>query len=112
MEAQRAKPAIKAWETLRPQVQALYDAEPAGSDFKLRGDKYELLIGPREKQRKVTSMRKLAKALKDVFFDHCQVPLKIIDALLPGDKQKGLIVEDRTGTRPVEAVPIPEEKAA
>jgi hypothetical protein len=114
MEAQRAKPAIKAWETLRPQVQALFDTEPKDKDFKLRGAKYELMIGPRENQRKITSMRKLAKALKDAFFDHCAVPLKIIDVLLPGEKQKGLIVEDRTGSRPVEAVtlPTPEEKAA
>jgi hypothetical protein len=114
-QVQRFKPTAKAHEGLRKEIQALYDAEPSGNDFKLLGAKYEVQIGPRDNERKVSSMAKLFKALTQaVFLLHCSVPMKIIDALLPGDKQKDLVVTARSGSRPVKAValPAPEEKAA
>jgi hypothetical protein len=107
IEAERAKPAIKAWDDMRKQVQALYDASPEAANFTLKGDKYEIQIGPRENERKIPSMRKLFKAIKEaVFLEHCSFPMKIVDALLPGEKQAGLVVTARTGSRPVKAIPL------
>jgi hypothetical protein len=107
IEAERCKPAIKAWEVLRKEVQAIYDASPEAETFTLKGTKYEIQVGPRENERKITSMAKLLKAITQaVFLDHCSFPMKIIDALLPGDKQKSLVVTARTGTRPVKAIPV------
>jgi hypothetical protein len=113
IEAERAKPAVKAWDEARKQIQVLYDSSPADQPFTLKGDKYEIQIGPRENERKITSMAKLFKAVtQKVFLDHCSFPMKIIDALLPGDKQKDLVLQARTGTRPVKAVPLATENKA
>jgi hypothetical protein len=114
-EVQRFKPTAKAHEACRHEIQALYDDAAAGDGFKILGAKYEVQIGPRDNERKVTSMAKLFKALSQaVFLLHCTIPMKIIDALLPGEKQKDVVLTARTGSRPVKAVALPEaeEKAA
>ncbi len=114
-EVQRFKPTAKAHEACRHEIQALYETAAAGDGFKLLGQKYEVQIGPRDNERKVSSMAKLMKALTQaVFLLHCSFPMKIIDALLPGEKQKDLVATARTGSRPVKAValPGPEETAA
>jgi len=115
VQVQRFKPTAKLQETLRKEIQALYDASPPEQDFVLKGDLFEIQIGPRENERKITSMAKLLKAItQKVFLDHCGFPMKIIDALLPGDKQKDLVATARTGTRAVKAIPLAstQEKSA
>jgi hypothetical protein len=108
-EVQRFKPTAKLHEASRKQIQTLYDPSLAEGAFTLKGRKYEVQIGPRENERKIPSMRKLFRAIKEtVFLEHCSFPMKIIDALLPGDKQADLVVTARTGTRPVKAIRLAE----
>jgi uncharacterized small protein (DUF1192 family) len=112
-EVQRFKPTAKKHEAARKAIQALYDAAPADQEFVMEGHDWQIQIGPREKQRTILSMAKLVKAITiKAFLEHCTFPLKIIDALLPGDKQKNLVAESRSGTRPVKAVSSEILKAA
>jgi len=104
-QVQMFKPTVKLHEAARKRIQALYDAAPADQEFILQGHDWQIQIGPREKQRTILSMAKLLKEVTlKVFLEHCTFPLKIIDALLPGDKQSKLVVESRSGTRSVKAV--------
>jgi hypothetical protein len=107
VQVQRFKPTTKLHEAARKQLQALYDASPAEQEFVLKGDLFEIQVGPREMERAIKSVPALIKALtQKVFNTVAKVPLKVIDALVPADQHKDFIVQARTGSRSVKAIQI------
>lgn len=112
VQVQRFKPTLKLHEAARKQLQALYDASPADQQFTLKTDLFEIQIGPRENERAIKSLPALIKALtQKVFNQVAKVPLKVIDALVPADQHGEFIVEARTGSRSVKAIPVNKECA-
>ncbi len=118
VQVQRFKPTTKLHEAARKELQALYDASDAGASYTLKGEHFEIQIGPRENERAIKSIPALIKALtQKVFNQVAKVPLKVIDALVPADQRGEFIVEARTGSRSVKAIPLtppvaPQEKAS
>lgn len=112
VQVQRFKPTAKLHDAARKEVQALYEAAPAEQSFVLKGDLFEIQISEREMERAIVSVPALIKALtQKVFNQVAKVPLKVIDALVPADQQGAFIVQARTGTRSVKAVPLNKEPA-
>lgn len=100
------KPTLNRHEEVRKLIQGNFVASLAGASYTEHGTRFTCIVGPRENERKITDMRKLAKILKDRFFAICSVALKKLDAEGLSDEQlKGLVTQDRTGTRSVKVVP-------
>ena len=90
---------------LREIIRGWYEDAGPDSTFTEVGRNYRLDIGRRSNQRKITSMRRLARAIgQSAWWAHCEYPLKFLAGLLPDDS--GLVSETRTGPRRIEAVAV------
>ncbi|GAC1500022.1 MAG: hypothetical protein NVS1B14_03710 [Vulcanimicrobiaceae bacterium] len=83
---------------------ALHAAPEAA--LSLAGHAYTLQIGPCAQQQRITSMRRLFRAIgQGLFLDNCTFPLKVLDALKLSDTAP-FLTNERTGNRNLTAVPI------
>jgi hypothetical protein len=99
------EPKIKKHAALQRQILACYDDLPAAEDFQAHGDEFTAIIGARGNQRKILDMKKLFKALTpQIFMKICSVPLGKLDAMLPGQEQKGLVEWEQNGPRSLNVV--------
>jgi hypothetical protein len=104
---------VRRHELLAKQIRSWYaDAEP-GSGFTLEGTEYRVVLGPRNMQRRITSMSKVFTRLgRSTFLKHCSIALGILENLLSGTDVDELTVWEQTGPRKLEAVPLEKSRVA
>ena len=98
-------PDLDRAEALRKQISAFYINEDPNREFLAEGKLYALRIGKRAIQRIVTAvgMRKLFKHLgQSQFLLNCTFPMNKLDEL----KLEGVVSEERTGPRKIEAIAL------
>jgi hypothetical protein len=96
---------ITEHETLRKQVETWFESYPAGRDFTVSGDFYDVQVGPKQLVRKVLDMGKLFKFLGATrFLQFCSFPMSAVDANLSAEEQKEYIEAQRTGRRTIKPV--------
>jgi len=103
------KPTADYREALGKEIQRRYAGEPSDQEFALSGAEAVIQVGMRKMERFIPSVLQLYKISKlkiGDFLGHCSVTLAAAETIPNG---KTLIREERTGTRPLKAVPIPKD---
>ena len=98
-------PDLDRAEELRKQIAAKFENEDPAREFSIEGRLYVLRIGKRAINRVVTvsGMRKIFKKLGHAeFLATCSFPKQKLDEL----KLEGIIEEERTGPRKIEAIAL------
>lgn len=107
-EQQRAKPWLKELEALKAELQAECLDMPADKPVRLEGNLYYVDLSARENRREITDKSKAWAALKkaigiDKLIAALSIPLKVLDASVPAEKQVGYVKTERTGSRDISA---------
>lgn len=107
------KPTADRLEALKEEIRSWYADQPGDFTTQVSGQLYDVQVGPRRNERKVSNMAKLFRLVgRAAFLARCSFPLKSIDELFAG-KPTPFLVEDRTGNRDIKAVArMPLQKAA
>lgn len=92
------KKTIRAW--------ADDDGIAANAKVAYRGAKHVSTVSDRTAQRRFRSMRKLAKFLGKLFWDHCEFSVTLWDGLELPNKPADWLVKEQTGSRKVSFAPI------
>lgn len=111
----RNKTKIDREEELRKRFAEAYEDEDPEHTFEVDGTRTErqfvALIGPRGNRREIVDVPGVFRRLgKTLFFAICTLPLGKLDALMDASKQKGLVVNERTGPRSVKVIVKPEKE--
>ena len=103
--AVRMKGSLKLFETLKKKIRAAYMGQDAEAVFLAEGHQFLIEVGPRENERVIADMEKLAKLVgMTEFFARCSFTLRAAEELLDEAQLAQVILSDRTGTRPLKAV--------
>jgi hypothetical protein len=107
------EPKIKKHKALEKQILACYEDSPPGEDFQAHGEEFTAVIGARGNRRKIVDMAAVLKRMgKAIFFKLCDMPLGKLDAIIPEQEQKGIVVWEQSGSRSVKVVTKTEPKKA
>jgi hypothetical protein len=99
-------PDIARYDVLKRAIKSWFDGAPADADGIVEGRVYGLHLSARERERRVRSMRDLVKVIGlDKFLELASVPIGALEDLLGKTRAASLVIEARTGSRRIKAVP-------
>jgi hypothetical protein len=99
-------PEVARYDTLKRAIKSWFDHVPADADGIVEGAVYRLHLSPRERERRVRSMRDLIAVIGlEKFLELASVPIGAIEDNLGKTRAAALITEARTGSRRIKAVP-------
>ena len=103
---QMQAPDVARYDTLKRAIKSWFDAMPADADGVIEGRVYRLHLSARERERRVRSMRDLVGVIGlEKFLELASVPIGALEDLLGKTRAAGLVIEARTGSRRIKAVP-------
>jgi hypothetical protein len=103
---QMLAPDAARYETLKRAIKSWFDQAPPDVDGIVEGQVYRLHLSARERERRARSTRDVLAAVgEEEFFDLVSVPIGALEDLLGKSRAAGLIIEARTGSRRIKAVP-------
>jgi hypothetical protein len=104
-QVQAFQPIVSRHEELKKIIKSWYDDWPAEQAAIASGKLYTLQISPRENQRSIVSIAKVAKLLgAKVFQAMATVPIKALEDRLGKVAAAKLLCESRTGSRRIKTV--------
>jgi hypothetical protein len=94
------------YDVLKRAIKSWFDPLPPDVDGTVEGQVYRLHLSARERERRVRSMRGLVTAIGiDKFLEIASVPIGALENMMGKTRAAALIVEARTGSRRIKAVP-------
>jgi hypothetical protein len=99
-------PDIARYDTLKRAIKSWFDIVPPDVNGVIEGHVYRLHLSARERERRVRSMRDLVGVIGlDKFLELASVPIGVLEDLLGKTRAASLVIEARTGSRRIKAVP-------
>jgi hypothetical protein len=99
-------PDVARFESLKRAIKSWFDRLPADAEGTIEGNLYRLHLSARERERRVSSMRALVDVIGlEKFLELASVPIGALEDLLGKTRAAALIVEARSGSRRIKAVP-------
>jgi transposase len=99
-------PDVARFESLKRAIKSWFDRMPADAEGTIEGNFYRLHLSARERERRVSSMRALVDVIGlEKFLELASVPIGALEDLLGKTRAAALIVDKRTGSRRIKAVP-------
>lgn len=105
------------YKALKDKAGKVAEAQPADKPCALRGELYELQLGPRRKERTIIARWKVflrlrkALGLKGIICA-LTIPIGLVDENIPKSEQAGMVSEEQSGWRSMSLVALqPAEKA-
>ncbi len=103
---QMQAPDVARHAVLKAAIKSWFDGAPADADGIVEGRVYRLHLSARERERRVRSMRDLVAVIGlEKFLELASVPIGVLEDLLGKTRAAGLVIEARTGSRRIKAVP-------
>jgi len=103
---QMQAPDTARYDVLKRAIKSWFDRMPADADGIVEGRVYRLHLSARERERRVRSMRDLVAVIGlEKFLELASVPIGVLEDLLGKTRAAGLVIEARTGSRRIKAVP-------
>jgi hypothetical protein len=103
---QLLSPDCARYDVLKRAIKSWFDGMPADADGIVEGRVYRLHLSARERERRVRSMRDLIGVIGlDKFLELASVPIGALEDLLGKTRAAKLVIEARTGSRRIKAVP-------
>jgi len=103
---QMQAPDAARYDVLKRAIKSWFDGAPPDADGIVEGRVYRLHLSARERERRVRSMRDLVAVIGlDKFLELASVPIGALEDLLGKTRAAGLVIEARTGSRRIKAVP-------
>lgn len=103
---QMQAPDTARYELLKRAIKSWFDGAPADADGIVEGTIYRLHFSARERERRVRSLRDLVGVIGlDKFLELASVPIGALEDLLGKTRAASLVIEARTGSRRIKAVP-------
>lgn len=103
---QLAAPDQARYDALKRAIKSWLDRAPADAEGILEGEVYRLHLSARERERRVRSMRALVEVIGlEKFLELASVPIGLLEDLLGKARVSALVVDTRTGSRRIKAVP-------
>jgi hypothetical protein len=103
---QMHSPDIARHALLKRAIKGWFDRLPPDCEGIVEGTVYRLHLSARERERRVRSMRDLVGVIGlDKFLELASVPIGVLEDLLGKTRAAGLVIEARTGSRRIKAVP-------
>jgi len=103
---QMQAPDVARYDTLKRAIKSWFDIVPPDVNGVIEGYVYRLHLSARERERRVRSMRDLVAVIGlEKFLELASVPIGALEDLLGKTRAAGLVIEARTGSRRIKAVP-------
>jgi hypothetical protein len=103
---QLLSPDCARYDVLKRAIKSWFDGMPPDADGIVEGRVYRLHLSARERERRVRSMRDLIGVIGlDKFLELASVPIGALEDLLGKTRAAKLVIEARTGSRRIKAVP-------
>jgi hypothetical protein len=102
------KSTSKKHEAIRAEIARRFEDMAADGTFTPEGEHFAALVGPKEKQRKITNSKLMFTAMKRAVGERLYALVKFnlsdIDANVPASECAKFMTQERTGRRPVESI--------
>jgi len=110
-KASDAEPWRQELKDLSEEIQKHYERNPADVPIRARGEMYFIDLTQREYKRTITDPQKAFDALKramglTALVKAIKFTFKLLDQHIPAEKQAAFVLQERTGSRDIDAVLI------
>ena len=99
-------------EALAKTIRGWYDSAPADQSFQVHGERYQIDVSARGRQRLVDKARTFTLLKKKRFIELCSFTIKALSDVVTGTELDNYLSEGLTGSRDLEVVSIEKQEAA